>query len=263
MPRQPLRILLVLALLWQGWPARATDPVPGPPPGPVDDSPTGFACTVDTLLSGRKCSLEFAPSESADSRQQADQNVAQAQAAGSRLCERVTHIRDESSSDPDLRQYCQKAYEIAASAQCSLGGAHALLDAAGRFATDSGPCYRAMAAVLSHVRTAAALSARCCRCAAAACSMAYGQCNESILRSSLKEEFVACARSRCEAQCETSPGISKATSRPEESSLEVFPIDPAIDPYFPYFLPPPPPPAPPPNAAPTPAPKTKVVQPWY
>lgn len=194
--------------------ARGRDPQPGPPPAVVDDSPTGFSCTVQTLLSGAKCVLDFDPPHSSDPADQAAENVRGALSLSHRAC--LSAVRSEDASvDPDLLDYCQKTFETAANTSCSLGGARPLLDGTGRFATGSTECYEALGGVLSRVRSMTALTARCCRCVSQTCGAEFTTCNEELADDKAEARLASCAvGAACSEACSVAPGVHRAEQDP-------------------------------------------------
>lgn len=196
--------LLLLAAPW----ARGEDPRPGPPVEPTDDSPTPFACSAETLLSGAQCTLEFVPAKATDTAAMAEKNIRLVSALGLRLCPKVSRLRDEEKADSDLQKYCAARFETAAAANCTLEGGGVVLDGAGNFAVGSFACYSALAQVLSRTRTMAALTFRCCRCAAKACKLTQTQCNDRMVRGAASDATAECARTQCADECETTPGLA-------------------------------------------------------
>jgi hypothetical protein len=189
--------------------ARGEDPRPGPPVEATDNSPTPFACSVDTLLSGTHCTLEFDSGKTTDLKGTTDRNVKAATALGPKLCAKVARLRDEDTADADLQRYCELSFRSVAAASCSLAGARALFDDAGHFAEGASGCYEALGQILSRTRSMAALTAKCCRCAARACKLTVNQCNDRMIRGAASDETAACARSKCADECEPTPGLTK------------------------------------------------------
>ena len=126
-------------------------PTPLAVPGPVDSSPSLQACSTVTLKRSSKCFFDGRPavvqSDSAR-KQQAKDNVELARTVGSGLCtERLSVITSDPKEKNRRMTACLEGTQRA-SVACSLEGAEVLLDAEGRFSTQSRACYEALAHAL-------------------------------------------------------------------------------------------------------------------
>src|SRR5207302_11261160 len=107
-----MRCLLLILAASFGLPAAAdrTD-LPRPPPRmPVDERPTPFACNLDRLLKGERCTFEFDPAPAAPSESLARENSRQASRA-SRSCAEAATRPEELAPDAALKKRCE--YDIA------------------------------------------------------------------------------------------------------------------------------------------------------
>src|SRR3954471_9093454 len=102
-------LLLILAASF-ALPAAAdrtgTDLLPPPPRMPVDERPTPFACNLERLLKGERCTFEFDPVPAASSESLAHENSRHA-ARASRSCVEAATRPEELLADAMLRKMCE------------------------------------------------------------------------------------------------------------------------------------------------------------
>lgn len=126
-------------------------PTPLAGPGPVDSSPSQQACSTVTLKRSSKCFFDGRPAVVANDsarKKQAKDNVELARTVGSGLCtERLGPTTTEPREKSRRMMACLEGTRRASIA-CSLEGAEVLLDAEGRFSTQSRACYEALAEAL-------------------------------------------------------------------------------------------------------------------
>jgi len=194
--------LLILSMSF-GAPAVAdrTD-LPKPPPRmPVDERPTPFACTLERVLRGERCTFEYEPESRQPSESLARENSRRA-ARASRSCSEAATRPEEIDADPALRKMCEDEIARIALDQCTLEGRVALADDEGRVVASAGPCLEELARVLSRTRTMAAVSLGCCRCLAQArCRVSPPQCNREVSDFSPGEALQSCLESSCRESC--------------------------------------------------------------
>src|SRR5437660_1448847 len=96
--------------------------LPRPPPRmPVDERPTPFACNLDRLLNGERCTFEFDPAPGAPNESVAHENSRHASRA-SRSCAEAATRAEELGPDATLRKMCEDDIARIALEQCSLDG---------------------------------------------------------------------------------------------------------------------------------------------
>jgi len=197
--RLVLALFLPLAAL-----AQDTEGPPRPPPRqPVDETPTHYACTLDLLLRGERCTFEFAPAPGAASEALA-RNNSQAAAIAARFCPDAATPRDEHGADPTLRKMCEDEVARVALEACSLEGRIPLRDAQGHVAVDAADCADALGRALARTRTMAGVSLGCCRCLAEThCQVSAPQCNREVVDLSPGDELQSCLDKSCKAACST------------------------------------------------------------
>ncbi len=121
-------------------------------PPVVDESPTAWSCTADTLRAGKQCVFEAEQTPGAPNKDQAASNVKTIQQLGRTLCAEAAMPRvDDAKADPSLASTCEKKY-AAAAARCDLEGTVAVVDAKGRFAPAARACYLAISGVLQETQ---------------------------------------------------------------------------------------------------------------
>lgn len=131
--------------------APALQPLEAPPV--VDESPTAWSCTADTLRSGRECVFEAEVTPSKPNKEQAASNVRTIQELGRTLCAEAAKA-GEGRTDRTLAATCEKKYAAAAE-RCDLEGTVPIVDAKGRFAPAARACYRAISGVLQETLVSA------------------------------------------------------------------------------------------------------------
>jgi len=189
----------LLALATLALPAAAQQPDPRlyAPPS-ADQSPTTFACTVETLAAGKSCVFEGQALPAADATRQAQENGKAAAALGNQLCARAARLAAEPRADPDVLAACQRSF-VEKAAGCAADGSAPLLDAEGRFGSGARACYAAMSGVLARARFMAAATGACCRClVAAGCARSGEQCNRGLAAG---EGGGACLARKCPEAC--------------------------------------------------------------
>jgi hypothetical protein len=175
---------------------------PKPPPRmPVDDTPTHYACTLELLLRGERCTFEFAPTPGPVSEAVARDN-SQAAAVAARHCADAATPRDEHRADETLHKMCEDEVARVALDGCSLEGRVPLRDAQGRVASAASECADSLGHVLARTRTMAGFSLGCCRCLAdARCSVPVLQCNREMVDLSPGEALQSCLDKSCKDSC--------------------------------------------------------------
>jgi hypothetical protein len=194
-----LAIALVLPLAAFGQDAEGP---PAPPPrGPVDETPTHYACTLDLLLRGERCTFEFTPAPGAASEATARDN-SQAAAVAARFCAEAATPREEHRADPTLRKMCEDEVARVALDGCTLEGRIPLRDPRGRVASAAGDCADSLGHVLARTRTMAGFSLGCCRCLAEAhCQVSAAQCNREMVDLSPGDALRSCIDHACKSSC--------------------------------------------------------------
>lgn len=148
---------LLLALALAADPPRYLGGVPPHPldtVGPVDERPSGSACSVDTLRASTRCLFDgraVAAQGESDRQRQAQDNVALAVALGEALCRERSQALDAEPREQSARyQRCLKQVR-AVTKVCSLDGAEALLDAERLFSVRAQRCYVGLAEATQRV----------------------------------------------------------------------------------------------------------------
>ena len=175
---------------------------PAPPPRmPADETPTHYACTLERLFLGDRCTFEFTPVPGAPSEALARENSAAA-AVAARFCGEAATPRDEQSADPTLRKMCEDEVARVALDGCTLEGRMPLRDAHGRVATAASECADSLGQVLARTRTMAGFSLGCCRCLAdARCEVSALQCNREMVELSPGDALQSCLEKSCKSSC--------------------------------------------------------------
>ncbi|GHG96256.1 hypothetical protein JJE73_13375 [Comamonas sp. JC664] len=170
-------------------------------PPVADESPTAWACTVDTLRAGKECVFEADLSAGSPSDAQDTSNKSMLQDVGRALCsEAVGNIR-EGRPDATLVSLCERRY-VTAVDQCGLEGTSFVVDAKGRFAPGARSCYRALANVLQEVQFMATVASPCCECAARAnCPGTADRCYAEVSQQATAPQTQACLSDRCADAC--------------------------------------------------------------
>ncbi|HEY7724555.1 MAG TPA: hypothetical protein VH880_04430 [Anaeromyxobacteraceae bacterium] len=180
--------------------ARADDPDPrlyAPPR--ADTSATVYACTVETLISGRDCVFEGQAPPALEAVRQARENGRAAASLADRACGRAARLATESRPDGAVLSACRRDFGERA-AGCAADGSAPLLDAEGRFGAGARACYAAMSQVLARTRLMASATGACCRClAASGCVRSGEQCNRALARGAGAPS--ACMARSCAESC--------------------------------------------------------------
>ena len=213
-----MRCLLLILAASFGLPAAAdrTD-LPRPPPRmPVDERPTPFACNLERLLKGERCTFEFDPAPGAPNDSLARENSRQA-ARASRSCAEAATKPDDVHPDSTLRKMCEDDIaRIALDEQCTLVGRVPFADDDGRLVASAGPCVEELARALSRTRTMAGVALACCRCLAQSrCGVSASQCNRELADFAPGEALQSCLESSCQETCSSlRPSPPAASPRP-------------------------------------------------
>ena len=190
----------------------------------VDQSPTAWSCTVETLRSGKDCVFETEARPSSDVHGQATQNVAFAKRLVDTLCATAAKPSGAPKADPSLQQLCRTELEPQVEL-CAAEGERPLVDAKGRFSEAGRPCYLALREGLSKVVTMAEVASACCQCVAKErCPSAGDACYRDLIRASPASGALACMTGRCLSACgDVLPSPPKAN---EDDGLvqEPFPL---------------------------------------
>jgi len=194
-------LALTLTLSSGAFPQDAEGPPAPPPRMPADETPTHYACTLERLFRGDRCTFEFAPVPGAPSEALAREN-SDAAAAAARFCREAATPRDEHRADPTLRKMCEDEVARVALDGCTLEGRIPLRDAHGRVATAAGECADSLGQVLARTRTMAGFSLGCCRCLAdARCEVSAPQCNREMVELSPGDALQSCLDKSCKSSC--------------------------------------------------------------
>lgn len=204
-PVRPFPLALLLAAL----PAAAQVPHVPPAADPrlyappsVQAEASGFACSVDTLVSGAECILESDAPAASNLIAQAKDNVALAASLSAWACNTAARAPGEPAADREVMVQCERAFKEKAQA-CSADGVRALLDARRRFAPEARTCYAGLGAALAATRTMAAVAVPCCRCLTAARCLPVAHCASDLLVWPLPARTASCLRQSCAAACRT------------------------------------------------------------
>src|SRR5512139_2435452 len=167
----------------------------------ADESPSPYACTADTLVSGAKCFFESTAPAAADPARQAAENAATAAKLGDRACQHAARHPLDPIPDPDVLAWCKRTFSEKA-ASCGTEGTRPVLDAEGRFGGEFRLCYAALSEVLARAQTSARTSAPCCRCLVAEkCARSAARCNADAVSKLLDAPAARCAEERCRDAC--------------------------------------------------------------
>jgi hypothetical protein len=171
-------------------------------PPVADDSPTAWACTVDTLRAGKECVFEADLSSGAPSDSQDTANKKMLQDVAKALCAEAVGTARVGRADSALTSLCQRRFTTAVD-QCGLEGTASIIDAKGRFAPAARSCYRALSSVLQEVQFIATVAAPCCECAArAGCPGGKGdQCYADVSQQMAPPAALSCLSDRCSDAC--------------------------------------------------------------
>jgi hypothetical protein len=223
-----------LAALLVAGAARAEAPRPPPAADPrlyappsVREEATGFACSVETLVSGADCVLESDAPASTDTVAQARDNEALAASLSGWACAFAARAPGDPAADRGVLAQCEKAFKEQALG-CGAEGARALLDGRGLFAPEARRCYAALGEVLASTRTMAATTAPCCRCLAAARCLDGDRCHRDLLGGAVPSRASACLQASCATACRSFlPDAAPAPAKPAATEpLRPFCLEP-------------------------------------
>jgi hypothetical protein len=170
-------------------------------PPVADDSPTAWACTIDTLRAGKECVFEADLSSSAPSGSQDTANRRLLQDVAKAMCSEAVSTIREGRPDATLTALCERRYTTAVD-QCGLDGTAPVVDAKGRFAPGARACYRALSSVLQDVQFMATVASPCCECAArAGCPGTGDRCYSDVSQQLASPATLACLNDRCSDAC--------------------------------------------------------------
>lgn len=175
----------------------------GAPPK-ADESPTAWACTVETLRAGRECvfEAEVTPAASTDVQAQAANNLRTLKDIGHALCAQAARPPSGVAADRNLVAQCERQYADAVEDACGLDGSVPVIDAKGRFAPVARACYRQLSSVLQDIAMMAAVASACCQCAAQrGCPGAGERCYESVARQEMGSATLTCLANQCGEAC--------------------------------------------------------------
>lgn len=117
-------------------------------PMKVDETPTGSACSTETLRRSKACHFDARPAAAAseaDRDRQAKDNVDLAERIGRGICLQRNVAK---TSDLTARVNACGTRVHAAAQECDLEGVEALIDTQGRFSTHAHGCYVSLAEAL-------------------------------------------------------------------------------------------------------------------
>jgi hypothetical protein len=169
------------------------------PPAPsAEPPPTAWACTRQTLVEDRACTVEGRAAARAPSREQAKENRRQARALAEELCA-VAARSDAIDPDPGVLRACTGRIPSVMRG-CGGDGSRQLLDDAGRFNPGHARCYGALAALVRETQALFETASTCCACIEESCGGDAGQCVERVGKGALPQP-PACLADRCAAAC--------------------------------------------------------------
>jgi hypothetical protein len=206
---------VLLALLCSTPDAQGTSLPPealGAPPR-VDESPTAWACTVDTLRQGRECVFEAEVTAATDAKAQAASNIRALRDIAPALCAQAAKPPSGAAADRELVTKCERKFADAAEDACGLDGSVLVIDAKGRFAPAARTCYRQLSQVLQDTAMMATVASACCQCAAKrGCPGAGASCHESVASQELGSAALVCLSNQCGEACSLAMPTSLPTS---------------------------------------------------
>lgn len=184
----------------------------GAPPQ-ADESPTAWACTVDTLRAGRECVFEAEVSSSTDVQAQTASNVRSLKDIGHTLCMQAAKPPSGVAADKNLVAQCERKFADAAEDSCGLDGKAPVIDAKGRFAPAARACYRQLSQVLQDTAMMATVASACCQCAEKrGCPGTGERCHENVSRQEVAPAALACLANQCGEACALVMPASRTTS---------------------------------------------------
>ncbi|WP_395805041.1 hypothetical protein [Archangium minus] len=184
----------------------------GAPPQ-VNEAPTAWACTVETLRSGRECVFEAEVTSSTDVQSQAAGNIRTLKEIGHALCLQAAKPPSGVAADKNLVATCERKYADAAEDACGLDGKVPVIDAKGRFAPAARACYRQLSTVLQDTAMMATVASACCQCAEKrGCPGAGARCHENVSHQELGATALACLSNQCGEACSLMMPVSQPSS---------------------------------------------------
>lgn len=166
-------------------------------PQAVDSSPTGYACTAETLRTGADCVFEGDPAAPFAS------TPAQTGAElGEVLCTAAARAPGEAHPDPIVKAACQA--EVQRRLRRCADERAVLLDSAGQFLPGARACYVAIGEALALARTQASTVAPCCSCLAEQRCGGERACVSNGPGTPLQGAVAACAARYCADACASS-----------------------------------------------------------
>jgi len=212
----------------------ASVPMPPPPAPPLnaaprpDRSPTAWACTVDTLMSGKDCLFEALAEPVSDHAAQRAQNVRFARQLAQAACARAARPAPGTTPDKALLDLCEKDFTAAADT-CTLEGKSVLVDGQGRFSSGAAPCYRGLADVLQRAALMSSLASGCCRCMASrGCKVNAASCYANMTRGTPGPPESACMSNACKEECGDAPSSG---GKPVEASVPTRKVERRLPPH--------------------------------
>lgn len=172
-----------------------------PPPPPPRAS--ALACTRQTLLVERGCTIEGRSGARPAAREHAQENARRAAALADELCRDVAR-GDALDPHPVVLAAC-RARVAPATRWCAGDGARALLDDDGRFNPGFARCYAGLAELVRAAAADAEVAEGCCACVAV-CGVTEQQCLARWDEGGLGP----CAAERCRAECAASLLLQRA-----------------------------------------------------
>jgi hypothetical protein len=189
------------------------------------DAPTSWACNAATLATGEKCVFEGTSKPPLPAEKQGAANFAAAVALAPEACARAAATSEDKKGPKELRDLCAKDFKKAASAECNLAGAAALLDGKARFTPEAKACYLALGEVLRTVNRMAATASACCRCALSAkCIASAHACYRFIAED--PPVLPRCAATDCREEC---GHLLPEPVRGPDAGMVVEPLPPPAD----------------------------------
>ena len=178
-----------------------------PPPMRVDEEPSAFACSYETVLRGAACTYEAAVTDG-----DARENSRAAALAGQRAC------AVEAGRDEGLRKDCEKAVaEASLSSKCAVSSR--LADSQGRLAPPAQACAEMLRAAVSQTSRAAALSLSCCACLAESrCSVSPSRCKRELAELMPGAALRSCLQKSCQDACSFVTPARAAVPAPAQES---------------------------------------------
>jgi len=213
-------VLFAAHVLAQAPQAAAPPPLNAPPK--PDRTPTAWACTVDSLMSGKDCLFEASSDEVTDHAAQRAQNVKFARELAKASCAKAARPAPGSTPDKALLDLCEKDFNAAADS-CTLDGKAVLVDGQGRFSATAQGCYRGLADVLQKTALMSSLASGCCRCMASrGCKVNAAACYANVSRGTPGAAERACMSNACSDECGEAPA---AGGKPVEAAVPTRKIE--------------------------------------